>query len=261
MSDAMSIGATGLHAYQSQIDTIAHNLANINTSGFRRSAVSFSEISAAMSAQSSNPVAQAVGQVLGTKGAGTRASVLLSSGNGELIPSTEAMDVAIDGGGLFEVVRADGSLAYTRAGMWRLDSEGSLATPEGATLSSQINIPPDALSIQITGDGRVLANVDGLDEVLEVGQFELVSFANPSGLQAVGNNLFVATEDSGESTIGSPGENGMGILRQGFLESSNVKLVDEMVLLMLAQRAFEMNGRIVQAADQMMSITNNLYRA
>lgn len=261
MSEAMSIGATGLHAYQRQIDTIAHNLANVNTVGFRRSSVSFAEVSAALSAGSNDPIAQAVGEVLGTRGAGTRSNVHLSSSGGELVPSSEMMDVAIDGQGLFEVVRPDGSLAYTRAGTWRLDAAGELTTSDGATLSSQINIPPDAQAIEITPDGRVLARIDGFQGDMEVGQFELVNFANTGGLQAVGNNLFVATAESGEPQVGIPGENGIGLLRQGFVESSNVKLVDEMVLLMMAQRAFEMNGRIVQAADQMMAITNSLYRS
>jgi flagellar basal-body rod protein FlgG len=261
MFDALYIGATGMRAQQTQIDTIAHNVANVNTVGFRRSAVSFAEVSAAREALSPSPLAEAVADALGPRGAGAYARIALSAQNGELKPTASAFDLAIEGSGFLEVVRADGTPAYTRAGTLRVNDDGSLALADGSPLAQRVDLPPDASDVEITQDGRVLTRVNGLDEQIEAGRIELVSFTNPAGLNAVGENLYAATADSGEARSGTPGENGLGLLRQGFLESSNVQMIDELVTLMLAQRAFEMNGRVVQAADQMLAITNGLYRS
>lgn len=261
MFDALYIGATGMRAQQTQIDAIAHNVANVNTVGFRRSSVSFAEMSGPRDALSPSPLAEAVAQALGPRGAGAYARVALSAHVGELKQTGSAFDVAIDGSGFIEVLRADGVPAYTRAGTLRVNDDGALALADGSPLAVRVDVPPDATDVEITAEGRVLIRVDGLAEQIEAGQLELVSFVNPAGLEAVGENLYRATADSGEARSGAPGENGAGLLRQGFLESSNVQMIDELVTLMLAQRAFEMNGRVVQAADQMLAITNGLYRS
>jgi flagellar basal-body rod protein FlgG len=261
MFDALYIGATGMRAQQTQIDTIAHNVANVNTTGFRRSSVSFAEVSAARAALAPTPLSEAVADALGPRGAGAYARVALSVMNGELKQTGSAFDLAIEGTGFIEVMRADGVPAYTRAGTLRVNDDGALALADGAPLAQRVDLPPDTSAVEIKEDGRVLVRVNGLEEQIEAGHIELVSFTNPGGLEPIGENLYAATADSGEARSGTPGENGLGLLRQGFLESSNVQMIDELVTLMLAQRAFEMNGRIVQAADQMLAITNSLYRS
>jgi flagellar basal-body rod protein FlgG len=258
MFDALYVGATGMRGQQTQIDAIAHNLANLNTVGFRRSVVSFAEISQALSGEelavlASNPT-------LAVRGAGSIAQMTLSSLAGELKPTGEALDVAIDGLGFLEVMRADGTPAFTRAGRLVVDANGMLALPDGSVVAGEIQIPSGAKEITIAADGRVSV-VSGEDPApVEVGRLELITFANPAALRAVGENMYVAPTEAGTPEAAAPGEAGLGILRQGHLESSNVQLADELVTLMLAQRAFELNARVVQAADQMMAITNSLYR-
>jgi len=261
MNDALYIAATGMRASQTQVDTIAHNVANLNTAGFRRNVVSFSEVSASVTPTGTDPILEAVRANLAARGAGTLASPVLSTAGGELKQTGENLDIAIDGVGFFEVTRADGSVAYTRAGSLRLNEEGVLTLADGTPLSAQLQFPPDTKKIVVNSDGRVLANVGDDTTPIEIGQLELVTFANAAGLRPIGGNLFVATPESGEARAGVPGEEGRGTLRQGFLESSNVQLVEELVAMMLAQRAFELNGRVIQAADQMMQITNALYKA
>jgi flagellar basal-body rod protein FlgG len=257
--DALYVGATGMHAHQVQIDTIAHNVANLNTIGFRRGVVTFSEVSAALRASGVEPGSlQLTGPI--SKGAGVTNLVTLSSLGGELKETNEPLDVAVDGLGFLEVLRADGTPAYTRSTRLKVNADGMLSTADGAVLAGQIHVPQDAREILIGSDGRVAARVADAEEPVDLGQIDLVAFANPSALQAAGQNLYVASSASGEARTTSPGEEGMGVVRQGFVESSNVQLADEMVTLMLAQRAFELNARVVQAADQMLSITNSLYR-
>ncbi|MET0659438.1 MAG: flagellar hook-basal body complex protein, partial [Steroidobacteraceae bacterium] len=172
----------------------------------------------------------------------------------------EPLDVAIDGVGFLEVTRADGTPAYTRAGKLHIDADGMLALPDGSVLAEQIQIPTDAKEIRIAADGRVLIVTANDSNPVEVGRLQLATFPNPGQLKAVGDNLYVAPAEAGEPQVANPMESGAGALRQGHLESSNVQLADELVTLMLAQRAFELNARVVQAADQMMAITNSLYR-
>jgi flagellar basal-body rod protein FlgG len=171
------------------------------------------------------------------------------------------LNVAIDGAGFLEVARADGTPAYTRAGALKISADSELTLADGTPLASRIQIPPDATNLRIDADGRVFATVAGEVEPVELGRIELVSFSNPTGLRAVGANLFVASAESGEARAGAPTEEGFGSIRQGYLETSNVQLIEELVSMMVAQRAFEMSSHIVQAADQMMSITNGLYRS
>ncbi|MEJ1964214.1 MAG: flagellar basal-body rod protein FlgG [Gammaproteobacteria bacterium] len=265
MFDALYIAATGMHAHQSQVDVIANNVANLNTVGFRRGVVSFSEATAAVASVSQSdgvgPPGAASATSNGTlRGAGALAHAMLSMSGGELKQTGQSLDVAIEGAGFLEVVRPDGTPGYTRAGALSVNPDGLLALQDGTPLAGRIAVPPDAKEIRIDSDGTVLALVEGQTDPVEVGHIELASFGNPAALQGVGSNQFVATAQSGDARVGTPGQEGRGSVRQGFLESSNVQLVEEMVAMMLAQRAFELDGRVVQAADQMMSITNDLYR-
>ena len=257
MTDALYVGATGMRAAQTQVDTIANNVANVNTTGFRRETVNFSSVMAALQSGAVDPLASSLRENLQARGAGAIASLQLSTQAGELKQTQAPLDVAIDGTGFFEVLMPDGTPAYTRAGALSLNAEGMLSGA-GLPLSARIAVPADASALRITPDGRVLANLADRNDV-ELGNIDLAAFGNPGGLQSIGDNLYRPTDGSGEMQLGTPGESGNGTLRQGFLESSNVQLVDELVSLMLAQRGFEMNSKIVQAADQMLGITNALY--
>jgi flagellar basal-body rod protein FlgG len=231
----------------------------MNTVGFRRETVSFSSVMAALQSGATDPLGNSLRANLASRGAGAIASLQLSTQGGELKQTESPLDVAIEGGGFFEVTLPDGSSAYTRAGALSLDADGFLAGA-GLPLSARIAVPADATALRIAADGRVSANLPDRANV-ELGSIDLATFANPGGLESIGNNLYRMTEASGGVQLGAPGESGKGTLRQGYLETSNVKLVDELVSLMLAQRGFEMNSKIVQAADQMLGITNSLYRS
>lgn len=257
MFDALYVGAAGMKGHQLQIDTIAHNLANLNTIGFRRGITTFSEVSAALATTPLNTVLGDNPEAF--RGAGISAGVTLSSRMGELRQTGETLDLAIDGLGFIEVIRSDGTPAYSRAGRLRINDNGELATPDGSPLAAGIQIPSGVRQIVISEDGRVLAASENGDRV-ELGQIELVTFPNATALRPIGGNLYVTDTAAGEPQMATPGQSGMGVLRQGFVESSNVQMADELVSMMLAQRAFELNSRVVQAADQLMSITNSLYR-
>jgi flagellar basal-body rod protein FlgG len=258
MTDAIYIGATGMRAHQTQLDVIANNVANVNTVGYRRETVNFSSVMAALQSGATDPLAEALRANLENRGAGAIASLQLSTNGGELRQTQAPLDVAINGNGFFEVLLADGTPAYTRAGALTLNADGQLASANGLALSGRIAIPQDATDLRIERNGRVVANIAD-QKGIELGNIELVSFANASGLEAMGDNLFRGTEASGRVQVGTPGEQGLGTLQQGFLEASNVQLVDELVTMMMAQRGFEMNSKVVQAADQMLAITNQLF--
>jgi flagellar basal-body rod protein FlgG len=259
MTDALYVGATGMRAHQTQVDTIANNVANVNTVGFRRETVNFSSVMAALQSGATDPLGSTLRENLQSRGAGAIASLQLSTNGGELKQTQVPLDVAIEGRGFFEVQLPDGTPAYTRAGALSLNSDGMLSGA-GLPLSARIAVPADATNLRITADGRVVANFTDRSDV-ELGNIELAAFANPGGLESIGENLYRPTGASGDMQLATPGEGGNGVLRQGYLESSNVQLVDELVALMLAQRGFEMNSKIVQAADQMLGITNALYRS
>jgi flagellar basal-body rod protein FlgG len=266
MFDALYIGATGMRGQQMQIDAIAQNVANLNTVGYRRRTVSFAEIAAAIAqgsevaVGSSSPVSMSSISTMRSAGAGAMPSLFLSNAPGELKPTNDALALAIEGVGFLEVTRVDGSPAYTRAGQLRINEDGMLAISDGSPLAARIQIPSDAHDLRIGTDGTVSALVGDRTDPIELGVIELSSFANPSGLKPLGDNLYAATEQSGEAHAAPAGEAGTGTFKQGFVESSNVQMTDELVNLMLAQRAFELNSKIIQAADQMLGIANGLYR-
>jgi flagellar basal-body rod protein FlgG len=252
-----------MRGQQTQIDTIAQNVANLNTVGYRRSVVSFAEVAAAVGA--SAPVTDstqisAAADSARTLGAGAVPTISLSLAGGALKQTGDPLNIAIDGQGFLEVMRADGTPAFTRAGQLRVNADGLLAFADGSPLASRIAIPSDVQNLQIAANGQVSALVGSDTDATELGRIELVGFANASGLKSVGDNLYVATTQSGDPQVGAPGESSLGMLKQGFVENSNVQMSDELVNLMLAQRSFELNSKIIQAADQMLGITNGLYR-
>lgn len=254
----MYIGATGMQAQQTNVDTISNNLANVNTAGFKKNRVNFEDLIYRTVAKSND--AQGASEVL-RLGVGTGIS---STGKiftvGDLKKTEAPLDIAIRGDGFLEVTLPDGSSGYTRNGSLQINRDGFLATSDGNILKPSIQIPADAKDIAIDATGHVTVSVPTDKNPIEIGQVELVNFINPSGLQPIGNNLYLSTEKSGDASLGKPGENGFGSITQGFLESSNVKLVEEMINLIIAQRAYEINSKVVQASDELLSMSNNLRR-
>ncbi len=259
---ALWTAATGMHAQQLTLDVIANNLANVQTGGFKRSRVDFQDlvyqtlqVSGMASAQSAEvPAGFQVGH--GSRAVSTQRLFI----EGDLQPTGNPLDVAIEGEGFFQVTQPNGELAYTRAGSFKKDSQGRLVTPEGFLLSPEITIPEDALSVNIGVDGTVSVQQPGVVQPQQVGAIELVRFVNPAGLESIGRNLFRPTQSSGDPTPGAPGTEGFGTLQQFFLEGSNVSVVEEMVNMIAGQRAYEINSRAIRTADEMMQTANNLVR-
>jgi flagellar basal-body rod protein FlgG len=256
MIRAMHTASTGMFAQQLNIDTIANNLANVNTTGFKRSRAEFADllyqISRVPGASASNVGVFPVGMQIGL---GVRpVTVAKEYVQGSLKQTFNELDIAIDGSGFFQVSRPDGTTMYTRAGSFKSDSTGNVVTGDGDPLIPSITIPSGALTVNIGQDGTVSALLPGVSQATQVGQIQLVRFDNPSGLIAQGNNLFT------ESTS-SPGfSTGFGLIQQGFLEISNVNIADEMVNMIVAQRAYELNAKAIQASDDMMQVVNTLRR-
>jgi flagellar basal-body rod protein FlgG len=259
MLDSFYISSIGMRAHSTQIDTISNNVANLNTVGFRRGIVSFASLSGANSAGAAANSARAAA-ILNSLGGGVTTQLSYSMLAGALTSTGSPLDVAINGNGFIEVTRADGSPAYTRAGSLKVNAQGLLATNTGEVLAGKIAVPPDAQSVSISPDGHVYAMPGNSTTPVELGQIELVSFANPNGLQAAGGTLYVPGPDSGDAHSGVPNTDGLGTLQSGYLESSNVDMTTELTTLMLAQRGFELNSRVVQASDQMLQTVNSLYR-
>ena len=258
MLDSLYIAATGMNAQQLNVDTISNNLANVNTPAFKRNKINFADLMYREVSRGNRPA--------GANGANRYGVGVGVSSTGKVFAAGDVkktdlpLDVAIRGKGLFEVTLPDNSVAYTRGGSLQLDKDGALTTAEGYVLNPVVRVPPDAISLTIDAGGRVLASVPDEAEPIEVGALTLVDFVNPAALRPLGDNLYVATDKSGEAIPGKPGEQGLGLLAQGFLEASNVQLVDEFVNLIIAQRAYEANSKAIQASDEMLGITNNLRR-
>jgi flagellar basal-body rod protein FlgG len=265
MMRALNTAGTGMVAQQYNLDTIANNLANVNTTAFKQQRAEFHDLiyqilspSGAQGAGTQRkPGATQVG--LGSRLAATAANFAM----GSLQPTGNPMDLAINGDGFFVVQRPDGTLAYTRDGSFKLSAEGTsavLVTADGFVLDPRIEIPSGLQSLTISADGVVSGVPAGSNEPQEIGRITLATFANPAGLTRVGQNLFVAGGGSGDAQVVTPGESGAGLLQSGFLEGSNVQIVEEMVRMILAQRAYEINSKAVQSADDMLGILNNLKR-
>ncbi|MBN8758314.1 MULTISPECIES: flagellar basal-body rod protein FlgG [Variovorax] len=260
MFDALYISATGMQAQQLNVDTIANNLANVNTTGFKKSKVGFTDLMVQEAARLM-PGSEEAG-VLGPQrrlGAGVGIATMSKLFDmGDLKKTESAFDLAIQGEGFLEVTMPDGSSAYTRGGTFRVNRDGLLATSGGFPLKPNLAIPDNAKDLKIDGDGRVHVQVAGQATPIELGQLEMVRFTSPAGLKAQGDNLYRASTESGEAISAKASEDGMGTIAQGFLEGSNVKLTDEMVNLMVAQRVYEANVKVMQASDEMLGMINAL---
>jgi flagellar basal-body rod protein FlgG len=260
MIRALSTAATGMDAQQTRLDVCSNNIANVSTPGFKKSRAEFQDLmyqtvrapGAAAGQGARTPTGLQVG--MGVRTAATQRM----HGEGDLQQTGNPLDVAIEGPGFFPVQVPGGGTAYTRDGALNLDAEGRLTTADGYALATAVTVPPEAQSISIAADGTVTATLAGEAEPVELGKIELATFANPAGLQAQGRNLFVETQASGTAITGAPGENGIGTLSQGTLELSNVKVVEEMIDLISGQRAYEVNARVIKAADEMLQRTANL---
>jgi flagellar basal-body rod protein FlgG len=257
MIDALYIGATGLAAQQTAVDTISNNLANVNTSGFKKSRVSFEDmVYRSVAPKNLLESAEQSDKKWGTGVAVTGVGKVFTLG--DLKKTDNALDLAINGQGFLEVLMPDGNVAFTRAGTLEINRDGLLSAAGGNPLQQMIRVPPDATQLTIDPKGVVRAIVPNQRDPIELGQLELAMFSNPGGLNPVGDNLYLATDRSGTASFAKAGEDGSGVLQQGYLESSNVKLVEEMISLMLAQRAYEVNAKVVQAADDLLAMSNNL---
>jgi flagellar basal-body rod protein FlgG len=265
MLEALYIGATGMQAQQLHVDTIANNLVNMNTTSFKKGRINFADLV-------TNGLSQPA-WMAGADGSAGVFSEAYQTGSGvgvanmsklfepgDMKKTDSEMDVAIQGNGLLEVIMPDGTRAYTRGGTLKLNADGLLATQAGYPLAPGISIPGNVKSLSISSDGRILLQLSDQASPVQAGVLELVQFPIPGMLTAGGDNLYRANASSGEAVTGRAGEDGLGLLQQGFLESSNVKMVEEMVSLMVAQRAYEASVKLVQASDEMLGMINNLRR-
>lgn len=260
MIRSLWISKTGLEAQQLQMDVIANNLANISTNGFKRSRAVFEDLLYQTlrqpGAQSSQQTQLPSGLQVGTGARPVATERLFTQGN--LQQTSNSRDVAIQGNGFFQVQLPDGTTAYTRDGSFQSDSQGQLVTSSGFPVQPTITIPANALSVTIAKDGVVSALVPGNATPVQVGTIQLAGFVNPVGLQAYGENLYLQTAASGTPTPNTPGSNGLGLLNQGYVETSNVNVVEELVNMIQTQRAYEINSKAIQTSDQMLQKLSQL---
>lgn len=261
MNQSLWISKTGLDAQQTKMSTIANNLANVGTTGFKRGRAIFEDLLyqnvRQVGAQSSQDTVLPSGLQVGT---GTRVVAterLFTQGN--LTKTDNALDIAIQGRGFFEILMPDGTQAYTRDGSFHINDQGLVVTSAGYQLQPPITVPADAMSITVAGDGTVSVQQPGTPAATQIGTVQLNDFINPAGLQARGENLFMESGASGAPQPGNPGLNGLGTLSQGYVESSNVNVVEELVNMIETQRAYEMNSKAITTADQMLQyVSQNL---
>ena len=259
MLRAFSTAATGMTGQQTMVDVIANNLANVNTSGFKRSQLNFQDLLYITMEEPGTEIASGINSPTGIQiGSGVRvASTIKVYSPGELENTANPLDVAIVGDGFLQVTLPNGDLRYTRDGSLMTNANGELVTSAGYAIEPAISVPIDAISVNIEKDGGVnVTDPSGTQSV--VGNIQLARFANSSGLSSEGGNLLAETEASGTPTIGTPGENGFGIIQSGFLEKSNVQIVTELVNLITAQRAYETNSRAIRVGDDMLQTANAL---
>lgn len=262
MQRSLFIAATGMEAQRLSIDVISNNLANVNTTGFKKSRADFQELIYQGIREAGASTAEGVELPTGIQvGLGVQpAAVQKMFQQGDFVSTGNNLDLVIEGQGFFQIVKPDGEIAYTRSGALKLNSEGNIVNSDGYALEPAITIPPNALQISIAPDGNVSVMQAGSPAPTQVGQIELAQFINPGGLNALGKNLFSPTASSGEATTGNPGADGLGNINQGFLELSNVNVVEEMVNMIVSQRAYELNSKVVQTSDEMLATANNLRR-
>lgn len=258
---ALSIGATGMQAQQLNVEVISNNIANISTTGFKRSRAEFQDMlyenlrQVGASSSDAGTVLPSGLQV----GLGVRAvSTYRINEQGDLTVTDNTYDVAINGRGFLQVQMPDGTTSYTRAGSLQIDGDGQLVTPDGYPIIPSITVPSDAESVTINTSGQISATIDGQTGEQVLGQLQLAVFVNPTGLEALGDNLLRETAASGSPTVANPGSTGVGTLIQGSIESSNVNVVSEITTLIAAQRAYEMNSRVISTADDMLGTVSQM---
>lgn len=253
MIDALYIATAGLKSQQTQIDTLSNNISNMQTPGYKSQRVAFGDVAVISPEQ--------VQAGMSPESAGAGSQILSTSAvfsQGAMQQTNKMWDLAIQGEGFLEVVDGNGNHLYTRAGQLHVDTEGYLATSAGDRLAQDIQIPPDATNVQVNQGGQIYATLGGTQTQSLLGQIELSTFPSPEGLQSVGSNNFAPTQASGDPSVGKPNEDGVGAVMQGMLEGSNVDMVSEMSTLVIAQRAYQLNARVLQAADQILDTINNL---
>ena len=263
MIRSLFIAATGMEAQKLNMDVISNNLANVNTYGYKRSRADFQELlyqnlktPGALSADGIQ-VPSGIQMGLGVKPVAVQKIFL----QGDFAQTGNTLDLVIEGEGFFQITRPDGTLAYTRSGAFKMDNSGKIVNSDGYSLDPSITLPANTQTITVGSDGKVSALVAGNKTPTDVGQIQLARSINPGGLQAVGKSLFIPTASSGDAVTGNPGgSEGLGTISQGFVEMSNVNIVEEMVNMIVSQRAYEINSKAVQASDEMMQMANNVKR-
>lgn len=260
-NQALHVARSGLDAQNRRMQVIANNLANVNTTGFKRDRATFESlayqqiVAAGTPSSAENKYATGLNLGSGVQMTGTERI----DTQGSITTTSNALDMAIEGGGFFQVQMPDGRTGYTRAGNFTLSAEGTVVTGDGLPIQPQIQVPEGATSVSVGSDGTVSAVVAGQSEPNELGKIETARFVNPAGLQPIGNNLLVESAASGAPQAGAPGSEGRGSIRSGALESSNVNVVEELVDMIETQRAYEVNSKMIQAADEMMRNANQQF--
>jgi flagellar basal-body rod protein FlgG len=260
MLRSLFIAATGMEAQKLNIDVISNNLANVNTAGFKKSRADFQDLlyqsirtPGATSAEGSQiPSGIQVG--MGVKPVAVQKIFV----QGDFVQTGNNLDTVIEGNGFYQILMPDGTTSYTRSGAFKLDNEGRIVNSDGYPLEPSITIPSNTTSISISSDGKISVTQPGTSTPTQIGQIEISNFINPGGLIALGKNLLQQSGSSGDPVTGNPGTNGLGTISQGYIEMSNVNVVEEMVNMIVSQRAYEINSKSVQASDQMLQVANNL---
>jgi flagellar basal-body rod protein FlgG len=260
MLRSLNTAATGMDAQQQMLDTLSNNIANVNTTAFKKGRAQFQDLlyqnmrAPGLSSTNGNMTPSGI-QV----GNGTRlVSIEKNHSDGSLKVTNQDTDIAIRGRGFFRVQMPDGTISYTRDGSFKRGADGRIMTPEGLPMIPEIIVPPNTISLKIGFDGVTTAQVQGEAEPRNLGQIQIATFINPAGLNSGGRNLYTVSPASGEPVISNPGENASGSLGQGELEMSNVNIVDEMVQMILGQRAYELNSKVIKTGDEMLASTNQM---
>ena len=258
---SLSIGSTGMLAQQTNVEVISNNIANMTTSGYKMQRAEFQDLlyqnirrPGAQSSDAGTIVPTGIQLGLGVK----TASVYRIHSQGTIVQTGNNLDLAVNGDGYFQVQMPDGTTTYTRAGSFQLNANGTIVTADGYTLLPGLTVPQGTLDITIDGSGQVQAKVDGQTTAQVVGQVQLAQFPNDAGLESLGNNLYSETPASGAPVLSNAGSNGLGTVQQGSLEQANVNVVSEITSLIAAQRAYEMNSRVIKTSDEMMSALSQL---
>ena len=262
MMQSLYTASTGMMGMQTQINTTANNIANVNTIGFKKSRAEFADLMYRVQEYAGTSTSDATKSPTGIEiGLGVRPTAINKIfSEGSLKQTDNQLDMAITGAGFFKLNLPDGTEVYSRNGAFKVDANGAVVNSDGYTLIPGIVVPPDATKVSIGTDGTVTVVQPGQTTAAQVGQITITNFINPAGLHSMGDNLYIATDSSGEPVEGTPGLNGLGVLRQGFVELSNVELVVELTDLITGQRAYDSNSKIITTSDEMMQTTNSLKR-